>query len=413
MTPTAVSEWEDLGVARSGTLPADWYRSRELFELEQQQLFRHVWQTVGRTEQVANPGEFFTCRVANEEVVVVRGRDEKLRALSNICLHRAGPVAIGCGSRNGFQCPYHGWTYELDGRMRNARGMEGAEDFEPEQIRLPEFRVDTWGPLVWVCLEDDVPPLSEWLAQITPRAAHYDLDNLQYLGGRRWEIPCNWKMYVDNYMEGYHIPFVHPGLQQGLNPEVYTYELGTWSNEQYGNEPHPRGPGSRVASVLGSMQVFRSLKKPLPGLDPDESNGYYFFWLFPTNTFNFMPDGFMVMTIRPLDVELTECSFSWWMPPAKDFTDRVLQAAVVNFGHTINTEDVEICTHAQRGMHSNVYLQGRYSPEQEKCLHHFHRLVTDHMAPHVSMIDRGIRNDAVTNGAVAAIDGHSTNGHSA
>jgi choline monooxygenase len=383
-TASLVHPWTDDGVEKSGTLPADWYTSRELFELEQEHLFRHVWQHVGRTEQVAEIGDYFTCQVANEPVVVVRDKTGDVRAFSNVCLHRAGPVAMDCGRRKAFQCPYHGWTYELDGRVRGTQGMEDTECFDPEAMRLPEFRVETWGALVWVSLDPDVPPLEEWLEQIVKRETNYKLDELQYAGARRWYIPCNWKMYVDNYMEGYHIPFIHPGLNQALSPSVYTYELGRYSNEQYGAEPHPRGPGSRIASVLGSIQAFRTIKPPMEGLSDDERNGYYFYWLFPTNTFNFMPDGFLLFTIRPVDVELTECTFSWWFPEPRNLTDRLLQAAAVNFGHVINTEDVEICEHAQKGMRSSVYLQGRYSANQEKCLHHFHRMITDHMAPHVA-----------------------------
>jgi choline monooxygenase len=397
-----VSSWEDLGVERSGTLPADWYTSRELFELEREHLFRHVWQHVGQTEQVAEPGDYFTCEVAGEPLVVVRDTAGELHALSNVCRHRAGPVAMDCGRRKAFQCPYHGWTYELDGRMRGAKGMETTEDFDPDAMRLPEFRVETWGPLVWVSLDPDVPPLDEWLGQIAPRAANYRLEDLAFVGGRRWYIPCNWKMYVDNYMEGYHIPFIHPGLNQALDPAVYTYHLGEWSNEQYGAEPHPRGPGSRIASVLGSIQAFRTLKPPMEGLDESERNGYYFFWLFPANTFNFMPDGFLLFTIRPLDVEMTQCTFSWWFPEPKDLTDRLLQAAAVNFGHLINTEDVEICMHAQKGMRSSAYHQGRYNADQEKCLHHFHRLVTGHMAPHLGGASAG-----------GGQNGHGRNGHGA
>jgi choline monooxygenase len=394
-TGSPVSAWEDLGVARSGTLPSDWYTSPELYALEQEHLFRHVWQHVGRTEQVAEPGQFFTCEVANEQIVVVRDREGTLRALSNVCLHRAGPVAMACGRRKAFQCPYHGWTYELDGRVRGMQGMDGTEGFDVASMRLPEFRVDTWGPLVWVSIDPAVPSLDEWLAQITPRSVNYRLDELTYVGGRQWFIPCNWKMYVDNYMEGYHIPFIHPGLNQALDPAIYTYELGQWSNEQYGAEPHPRGPGSRVASILGSIQAFRTLKPPMEGLSEDQRNGYYFYWLFPTNTFNFMPDGFLLFTIRPVDVEMTECTFSWWFPEATNLTDTLLQAAVVNFGHVINTEDLEICMHAQRGMRSSVYHQGRYSADQERCLHHFHSLITEHMAPHLERAGSNGRAGAV------------------
>ena len=194
-----VSTWEDRGVAASGTLPNDWYTSRELFDLEQRTLFREIWHCVGRVEQVAEPGQYFVTEVADEQVVVVRGRDGELRALSNVCLHRAGPVAVGCGKRNAFQCPYHGWTFELDGRVRKTQGMDGTEDFEPERMRLPRFQVGTWGPTVWVALEPAVP-LDEWLGDVTPRLANYGIDEMRFAGGRRWTIGCNWKMYVDNYM---------------------------------------------------------------------------------------------------------------------------------------------------------------------------------------------------------------------
>jgi len=403
-----VSTWEDHGVERTGTLPNDWYTSTELFELERRTFFREVWHCVGRVEQVAEPGRFFTCEVANEQVVVARGRDGELRAMSNVCLHRAGPVAMGCGQRNAFQCPYHGWTFELDGRLRRARGMEGTEEFEPAKLRLPQFRVGTWGPTVWVTLDDAAPSLDEWLADVTPRLANYRVDRLQFAGGRRWRIRCNWKMYVDNYMEGYHIPFVHPGLAQSLSPSIYTYRLGDYTNEQYGGEPHPRGPGSRVAGILGGTQEFRKLKPPMPGLDESERTGYYFHWVFPLTTINFTPDGLLMFTVRPVGPELTESTFLWWLPEATSFEERLLQAAIVNFGHLVNTEDYEICEHAQKGMQSSVYHRGRYAATQEMCLHHFHRLLTSHMRPHLEAWEAEHRGPA--NGAVVHGNGH---GHAA
>lgn len=378
-----VSVWEDHGAGHSGTLPSDWYTSRELFELEQRTFMRKVWHCVGSAHQVKEPGMYFTTTVANEEIVVARGGDGELRALSNVCLHRAGPVAVGTGKRNAFQCPYHGWLYELDGRLRRAQGMETTEGFDGSEMSLPQFRAEQWGPSVWVALDDDTPPLAEWLADVTPRLANYDIESLDFIGGRRWSIACNWKLYVDNYMEGYHIPFIHPGLALGLHPTIYTYELGGYSNVQYGAEPHPRGPGSRVSGILGGTQEFRRLKPPMAGLDEKERTGYHFCWVFPLTTVNFMPDGILMMLIRPVEPELTESTFLWWMPKATGFQDKMLQAALVNFGHVVNTEDYEICEQTQRGMRSSVYRQGRYNADQEICLHHFHRLLHHHMQPHL------------------------------
>jgi len=190
-------------------------------------------------------------------------------------------------------------------------------------------------------------------------------------------------------MEGYHIPFIHPGLAQGLHPTVYTYELGRYANVQYGGEPHPRGPGSRVSGILGGTQEFRRLKPPMPGLDEKERTGYHFCWVFPLTTVNFMPDGILMMLIRPVAPERTESQFLWWMPKAANFQDKVLQAALVNFGHLVNMEDYEICEHAQKGMRSSVYRQGRYNAEQEICLHHFHQLLSGHMRPHLEAYAAG------------------------
>ena len=130
----------------------------------------------------------------------------------------------------------------------------------------------------------------------------------------------------------------------------------------------PRGPGSRVAGILGGTQELRALKPPIEGLDESESTGYYFHWVFPLTTINFTPDGILMFRVRPLGPERTQTEFMWWFPDARSFEDRLLQAAVVNFGHLVNTEDYEICERAQRGMRSQVYRQGRYSAEQEICL---------------------------------------------
>ena len=271
-----VSPWEDAGVERSGTLPNDWYTSRSSSTSRCARFFREVWHCVGRDDQVAEPGQYFTCEVADEQLVVSRGRDGELRALSNVCLHRGRPGRVGCGQRKAFQCPYHGWTFDLDGSMRRAQGMEGTEQFEPRaHAPAASSGSATWGTTVWVALEPDAPSLERVAGR--HHAAARQLRRSRDLHVRRRpqlaRSSCNWKIYVDNYMEGYHIPFIHPGLAQSLSPSVYTYRLGEYSNEQYGAEPHPRGPGSRVAGILGGTQEFRALKPPLPGLDESEAVG--------------------------------------------------------------------------------------------------------------------------------------------
>jgi choline monooxygenase len=376
-------EWHDKGVTRSSTLPAEWYRSRELFEEEVARIFKHTWQLVGRVDQLRNPGDYFVTSVADEKLVLVRDQEHHIRAFSNVCRHRAGPVALGCGNRQTFQCAYHGWLYGLDGRLRQARELEGTEGFEVEAVRLPEFRVETFGPLVYVSLDPDVPALNVWMSGVIERARNYRFDALTYCGGRSWTVEANWKTYIDNMLEGYHLPFVHPSFKYVVNRGTYSYELGERYNSIYGAEPNPRGPGSRASALFADgsenpVVQFRQLAPPMPALVGPERNGYFFFWVFPNTIFDFMPDGIKVTTARPLDVERTQVVLEWWFPDAS-LDRRLLQAAVVAFGHQINEEDGWIVGLVQEGLRSTHYSQGRYVAREEMLVHQFHRLMSEYL----------------------------------
>ena len=149
---------------------------------------------------------------------------EQLRGFHNVCLHRAGPVAQGCGRRNTLQCRYHGWTYGLDGTLLRAPEMQGVERFNPAEMHLAPIQVATWGPLVFVNLDGKAPPLLDVLEDIPRRVAPFRCEAMRYVMRKEWEIACNWKVYVDNYLEGYHLPVVHPGLHKELDYDAYRVE---------------------------------------------------------------------------------------------------------------------------------------------------------------------------------------------
>jgi len=383
--PDYVASWDDRGVDRAETLPARLYCAREYYELEMEYIFRRTWQRAGRVEQLARPGDYLVTAIAGEEVLVVRGTDGVLRAFSNICRHRAGPVAVGCGNRRALQCAYHGWTYELDGRLRKAPGTEQNEAFDPSSIRLPEFAVDTWGPLVYVSLEPGLPPLAEWMSGLVARATNYRVDELEYVGERSWVIPCNWKTYVDNGLEGYHLPYVHPSYHKVVRLDSsYEYSTGDFWNAMYGREPNPRGPASRAAGLIAAAAVnpvrkFRELAPPMASLEGPERDGYYYFWFFPNTLVDFMPDGIKVNTVTPLDVGHTLSTMEWWFPPTEELDRKVLQAAIVAFGHTINDEDAWISTEVQKGLVSRLYDRGRYVAGEEMIVYHFHEVLINHL----------------------------------
>jgi choline monooxygenase len=210
----------DPNIERASTVPARVYNDPVFLELERERIFARTWQLVGRTDEVREHGQFFTAQVGNDPIVVLRD-GETVRGFYNVCLHRAGPVAQGCGKRNTLQCRYHGWTYSLDGTLKRAPEMEGVQRFSPDEMHLVPVQVATWGALVFVNVDGKAPPLLDVLEDLPGRLAPFHCESMQWVMRKEWEIACNWKIYVDNYLEGYHVPVVHPGLHKELDYDNY------------------------------------------------------------------------------------------------------------------------------------------------------------------------------------------------
>lgn len=348
-------------LARAATLPSRFYTDARFLEEEKAKVFARTWQLVGRTEQVREPGQYFTATVADEPVVVVRGMDERLRAFSNVCRHRAGPVASGEGTRKSFRCGYHGWTYALDGRLVNTPEFDGVEGFSREMNCLPEFRVETWDALVFVNLDSDAAPLQETLEDIPLRVGHRNFEAMKLAARRDWFVNCNWKVYVDNYLEGYHIPIVHPSLNRELDYEEYRTETKRFYSIQH--------------SPIRAERATR--------LQVDEKMGYteaQYFWLFPNLMLNIYPDNYSTNLIIPIDEKRTLTVFEWYFPePEREETKEALQRTI-EFSDEIQLEDINICEAVQRGLGSRTYTQGRYCVRRENGVHHFHGLLAEFFA---------------------------------
>lgn len=342
----------DERLARAATLPAYVYTDPAVLAAEKERIFGASWQLVGRADQVASAGDFFTARIADEEVLVVRGEDGSLRALSNVCRHRAGPVAAGAGSCRVLRCGYHGWSYGLDGRLLGTPEFEGVEHFSREDIRLPEFAVDTWIGLVFVNLAASAPALGATLDGLVGGLEGRRLGAMRLAFRRDWTLDCNWKVYVDNYLEGYHIPIVHPGLMKELDYAAYR------------TETH-RNHVLQVSPIKAAGGRLRG---------GDEADEAAYWWVFPNLMLNVYPDNFSTNLIVPLGPERTLTIFEWFFrePERPDVAKRVEET--VRFSDEIQLEDVAICEAVQRGLRSKTYLRGRYSPKRESGVHHFHRL---------------------------------------
>ena len=349
----------DPDIRRASTLPARLYIDPVYLELERERVFAHTWQLVGRTEQVAETGMFFTAEVGNDSIVVLRDGNS-LRAFYNVCLHRAGPVAHGCGKRQTLQCKYHGWTYSLNGELLRAPEMEGVERFTPEDMRLRPVAVATWGPLVFANLDGKAPPLNDMLGTIPERVAHFGCESMRYVMRKEYELACNWRVYVDNYLEGYHIPVVHPSLHKEIDYDSYRVEPQRYSSIQHAPlRPVPNGGTGRK-------------------YDPSRSANAeaVYGWVFPNVMLNIYMGQMQTNAVLPLSHDRTRVVFEWFAatPPADPATEPEW-AKLVAFSDEIQDEDVEICETVQRNLRSRVYDRGRYSAKRENGVHHFHSLL--------------------------------------
>ena len=346
----------DEQLASAATLPSWCYTRPDVLEQENERVFGRTWQLVGREDQVAAPGRFITAEVAGEPLLIARGADSRLRALSNVCRHRAGPVAAGEGTCQAFRCGYHGWSYGLDGRLMNTPEFEGVEDFRREEMGLPEFPLESWMGLLFVNLDSSASraTLSDTLEDLPARLSSRGLEAMRPAARKDWTVECNWKVYVDNYLEGYHIPIVHPSLMKELDYARYVTETSRCYSLQH-SPIRPSGPGRLQRS--GSE---------------DEA---LYFWIYPNLMLNVYPDNFSTNLILPLGHERTSTVFEWFFrDPQGPGVEETIRRTV-EFSDEIQLQDIAICEAVQKGLKSRTYDRGRYSVRRENGVHHFHSLV--------------------------------------
>ncbi len=350
----------DADIARSWTLPSHLYTDPAALADEQQRIFSRTWQLVARRDQLANPGDYVTTEVAGEPLLLVRDGEGKLRGLYNVCRHRAGPPAEGCGSRKVFRCSYHGWTYALDGHLLNAPEFEGVEDFRPQEFGLAPVRAEEWALWVFVNLDEAAEPLLSALRELPVQAARFGMERLRFVERREYVMQCNWKTYLDNYLEGYHLPSVHPGLNRELDYSQYI-------TETYARHSRQSSP-IRGAQKEGdnAKDAARRYAQATGG----ESADYY--WIFPNWMLNCYPDNLSMNLVLPLGAEKTVAIFEWYVAPELLGTDAARDG--IRFSDSIQHEDAAICEKVQRNLRSRSYQRGRFSVKQEKGVHHFHRL---------------------------------------
>ena len=357
------------------TLASKFYTDPAILDAEKSRIFRRTWQLVGTLTTpcgeengakriIADPESFFTVDVIGEPVVVVRDKQGTLRAFSNVCRHRAGPIAQGSGCKNVFRCGYHGWTYTLDGRLIGTPDVEGVEFFDRSTMGMFPLRLETWEQLIFVNFDQNAEPLSAYLGKIPEQARGFQFEGLQSVERRDYIIDCNWKVYVDNYLEGYHIPIAHPGLMREIDYAQYRTATYRYYSQQFApiRAVKPEDAGERFYP---------------PGTSLQEA---LYFWIFPNLMLNVYPDNLSTNLIVPLSHDKTLTIFEWFLHDAHSEKVRERIQRAVAFSDEVQQEDIDLCRSVQRGLNSSTYDRGRYSVKRENGVHHFHMLLSEFLS---------------------------------
>ncbi|MGZ3444322.1 MAG: aromatic ring-hydroxylating oxygenase subunit alpha [Myxococcaceae bacterium] len=345
-------------LARAHSIPSTWYRDPRLEALERRRVFGDSWQLVARADQLVEPGSFVTVEVAGEPLVVLRDERGSLRAFFNVCRHRAACVVGDAqGTARRLRCPYHGWTYDLRGQLLGAPEFDGVEEFRREDHGLVPVAVDRWGPLIFVHLGASPPPLQQWLEPL-PTQLH-GLEELRFFERREYVLACNWKVFVDNYLDGgYHVNSVHPALGSVLQYSDYRTECFAQTSLQ--SSPLRSGAPDAVdpsASATRKGDLAR------------------YAWAFPNVMVNLYAGVMDTNVVFPLGPERCRVVIDFYFAQLDGAEAQAFAARSVELGHRIQLEDVGICEQVQRGLGSRSYSTGRFSVRREVAVHHFHQLL--------------------------------------
>lgn len=341
------------------TIPASWYTDQRIYDLELQTVFARSWQMIGLAERLAEPGQYVTCEISGEPVVAVCGNDNVLRAFYNVCRHHAAAVMTEPeGNASQLRCPYHGWTYSLAGELKGTPDFAGVCNFDRSTNGLVPIDVEQWEKWVFVRLENFDPKASlqnllgaDLIEQIRP----LKLQNLHWLERRHYTFDCNWKVFVDNYLDGgYHVPHLHKGLDSVLDYSNYQIENG----ERFCLQWSPIVSEGAEAQTGAVRKGERAL----------------YYWIYPNFMINWYDGAMDTNLVIPRAVDKTEVIFDFYFPDVSE-SARARNLASIEVGQRIQDEDVAICKSVQGGLNSRAYNAGRLSVRREAGEHLFHRLL--------------------------------------
>ncbi|MET0695757.1 MAG: aromatic ring-hydroxylating dioxygenase subunit alpha [Propionibacteriaceae bacterium] len=360
------------------TMPGRAYTDPDNFAREQERIFEAMWFCAARSSDISNPGSFRTVQVGSENILISRGRRGNVNAFFNVCRHRGATIcAEEFGEvRRAFQCMYHAWTYDLDGKLIAAPNLTKMPDVDRVDYGLRKVAVREWLGYVWVCLAPEPPSFEETVLQeVVDRLGdvanldHYEVESLSL--GRRivYDVQANWKLIIENFMECYHCATIHPELTEVL-PEF----ADGFAAQFYVNHGAEFGEGIEGFTIDGSAGLEK-----LPGIDDDQDDKYYAITVKPQVFINMVPDHIIFHRMYPLAADRTVVECDWLYLPSVVESGANLDKSVELFDR-VNRQDFEACERCQPAMSSRVYRDGGVLVPNEHHIAKFHEWVNGRLA---------------------------------
>ncbi|XP_057786327.1 choline monooxygenase, chloroplastic [Salvia miltiorrhiza] len=356
----------EIPVEEAFTPPSSWYTDPDFYGFELDRVFYTGWQAVGYTEQIKEPCNYFTGRLGNIEYIVSRDEEGTLHAFHNVCRHHASLLVAGTGKSSCFACPYHGWTYGLDGSLLKATRITGIKNFKANEMGLVPLKVAIWGPFILINFgvtsndsHDSEGVGNEWLGDAAQILSANGVDaSLQYVCRRTYTLECNWKVFCDNYLDGgYHVPYAHKGLASGL-------QLDSYSTRMY-----------EKVSVQSCAGITNDSHEENERLG---EKAFYAF-VYPNFMINRYGPWMDTNLVLPMGPRKCQVIFDYFLEASlvgdSDFIGASLQDS-----ERVQEEDTTLCKGVQQGLESPAYNMGRYSPSIEMAMHHFHCLLHQNLS---------------------------------
>jgi phenylpropionate dioxygenase-like ring-hydroxylating dioxygenase large terminal subunit len=346
----------NLLLSEASTPPRSWYSDPRILDLEQRTVFSHSWYVIGRTEQLRKTGDYITCEVAGEPILLVIGPDGVLRSFYNVCRHHAAAVMTERqGRAEHLRCPYHGWTYNLEGALVIAPEFGGVCNFDKSGNGLAPVQTAIWQGWVFVKLVSNGPALEEFLGEdLVEQIRRLKLEQFSWFERRSYTVQCNWKVFIDNYLDGgYHVPHIHGDLNSVLDYSAYKIATG----ERFCVQSSP--------IITGKADVQTSETRQGQAL---------YYWIYPNFMVNWYEGVMDTNLVVPRGIDRTEVIFDYYFTDVSE-QGREKNLASIAVSERIQDEDVGICESVQRGLSSRSYSTGRLSVRREAGEHLFHRLL--------------------------------------